>query len=251
MSVYVCLTHDVDTIFRSAREVFARRSRFSRADILKHLFRVSNLYNNIYRICEVEDAYKLRSTFFIPVNLFPIEKMLDEIKYLRDGGWEVGFHSVIENIQPFSIVKMSLEFLEEEFSLKVYGVRAHYLRVNNDIIRMYSKLGLIYDSSYRVESLDSKGFLKLPEGLWELPIAIMDTDVFGRLMLSEKSAWKYITAKIEKLVKSGYKVITILFHQESFRMKGGRLYSRLIDWLWEKEYTMGSCYNYLKAEDLI
>ena len=251
MSTYICLTHDVDTVFRSIREVFARRNRFSKIGILKHLFRIDNLYNNIYKICEIEDTYKLRSTFFIPVNLFPLERISNEIKYLREGGWEIGFHSVIENIQPFSIIKMSLEFLEEEFSLKIYGVRSHYLRVSSDVIRMYLKLGLIYDSSYRVESLETNGVLKLPEGLWEFPIAIMDADVFGRLMLSEEKAWKYITAKIEKLIKNGYKVITILFHQESFRMKGGRLYSKLLDWLWEREYTMGSCYNYLKAESLI
>ena len=45
----ICLTHDADSVRRPSLHVLKRRSRFASLDILRHVLRIDNLYNNSHR----------------------------------------------------------------------------------------------------------------------------------------------------------------------------------------------------------
>ena len=239
--MYAVLTHDIDSIKRPLRHILRVRSRFGLGDLLRHVLGLTNLYYNVNLILDFEDQLGARSTFFLPVFLFPITEILDDIKALIREGWEVSLHAVIEGIQREGLIRMQLEFLRDLLGFSPRGVRSHYLVINDEVLRIYASLGLDYDSSFRVESLGRWDPVVTKYGILEIPIGIMDADLFGRLHLSEESAWRYIVRKVERAKEEGARFIVFLFHQESFRMKGGRLYSRLLWWLHEKEFHFLRC----------
>jgi len=240
MKPTIVLTHDSDSIHKPLSHVLARKKRFRLVDIVKHAIGVTNLYNNFTLMAEAEEKLGYRSTIFIPVGLFSLDDIVDLLKTLQKDGWEIGYHPVISSNQTFSLLKMGLEYLNY-LGLHIKGVRAHYLITSQKLLEYYSKLGLIYDSSMRAEELGTYNTVKLKD-IVEIPVALMDADVFGRLMIqNEEKAFKYILWKLSQAEKDNAKYFTLLFHQEALRMRGGRLYFKLLEYLHEKEYSVKKC----------
>jgi len=235
--VNIILTHDVDSIIRPFKHVWQRRKRFKIKDILLAALKIKNLYNNIEEIISLEDKYGYRSVFFIPVFLFDIEEIIDVIKQVRKQGWEIQLHYVHEPNQYTGLFKMQKEYFEKEIG-PVEGVRVHMLVLNKDILAMFQKEGIKYDSTLRAETANTYDPFPIMEKLLEIPIGIMDADIFGRLRLNERKALKYILWKIEKAKLEGARSFTMLFHQESFSMKGGRIYKEVIKYIFSKEYNV-------------
>ncbi len=245
--VNVILTHDADSISKPLLHILRNRKRFSFLELISHIFGFLNLYNNFNNIIELEEDVGVKSTFFIPAFLFPLEDIIDYLRSMEKEGWEIGFHAVIEPVQREGLLKMQFDYLRQFLGFEIYGVRAHYLIYDEKILAYYDKLGLKYDSSIRCETVNRWNPYNFENfSLVEFPITIMDADLFGRLHMSEKSAWKYITWKINKAISEGAEFIVLLFHQESFRMKGGRLYSKLLWWLHEHNYELLKCIDAYK-----
>ena len=234
----VILTHDVDSIKKPLRHVLKVRKRFSIRDVIKHILGLKNLYNNIEDVMALEDTYGFRSTFFIPVDLFPLLEIEDILKELVRGGWEVGLHYVVESVQNRALMKIKKEFLQSIVG-KVLGVRMHQLLVNIELLKIAKDLGLVYDSSYRAYEIGKFSPIVMECGILEIPIGIMDTDLFGRLMMDERKAIKYIVSKVEEAREEG--IITLLFHQESIHMKGGRIYRDILEYIHRHEYKTLTC----------
>ncbi len=229
----VILTHDIDSIKKPFKHIWQRRERFTLKDLTLAALGIKNLYNNIEEIVALEDKYGFRSTFFVPVFLFNLNEILDILKKIQKDGWEVQLHYVHEPIQHQGLFKMQKMFFEKHLG-KVKGVRSHMLIINKDILEMFRREGIIYDSSYRSETLGTFNPILINKNLVEIPVGLMDADIFGRLKLGEKQAWKYILWKIKRAEKNGAKYFTILFHQESYKMKGGKLYKKLVEYIAEK-----------------
>ena len=236
----IILTHDVDSINKPFKHIWARRKRFGARDLILAALKLKNIYNNIEDVIAKEDEYGFKSTFFVPTNLFNLLEIIDVLKRLVKDGWEVQLHYVYESIQPEGLFVMQKEFFEKYLG-KVLGVRTHMLMINEKLIKLFKKEGLIYDSSYRIETVRRYDPFLIDENFIEIPIGIMDADMFGRLKLGEKDAWKYILWKIRKAEEEKAEYFTILFHQESYRMKGGRLYKDLLKFLAEKGYKSMRC----------
>jgi len=236
----VVLSHDVDSVKRPLSHILARRKRFAAKDLLKHFLKITNLYNNFSIMADAEEKLGYRSTIFVPVGLFSLDEVLDTLKSLEKEGWEIGYHPVVSGNQTYGLLKLGLDYLKY-LGFNVKGVRAHYLIYTPSLLDCYRRLGILYDSSLRAEEA-GKYSPFVEKGLVELPIGLMDADVFGRLMVSDESkAWKYIMWKLSLVEKSGERVFVVLFHQEALRMRGGRLYFRLLEYLHEKEYTVCKC----------
>jgi len=234
----VILTHDVDSIKKPLRHILKVRKRFSIRDIIKHVIGLKNLYNNIEDLIALEDTYGFRSTFFVPVDLFPILEIEDILKELVKSNWEVGLHYVVESSQNRALMKIKKEFLQSIVG-KVLGIRVHQLLVSTKLLGIAKDLGLAYDSSYRAYEIGRFSPIVMKCGILEIPIGIMDTDLFGRLMMNERKAIKYVISKIEEARKEG--VITLLFHQESMYMKGGRIYRDILEYIYRHEYKTLTC----------
>ena len=167
----IILTHDVDSIIRPFKHVWQRRKRFKIKDILLAALKIKNLYNNIEEIVSLEDKYRYRSVFFIPVFLFDIEEIIDVIKQIRKQGWEVQLHYVHEPNQYTGLFKMQKEYFEKEIG-PVEGVRVHMLVINKDILAMFQKEGIKYDSTLRAETANTYDPFPIMEKLLEIPIGI-------------------------------------------------------------------------------
>jgi len=241
----IILTHDADSIKKSFKHIWQRRDRFSGGDILLSALKARNLYNNIEDIVALEDSHGFHSTFFIPTFLFDIDEIVDSLKSIKKSGWEVQLHYVNEPTQPYGLFQVQKEYFEHRLG-SLEGVRTHNLVGNNEILEMFRKAGIIYDSSYRRETVGTYDLYKIKGQLIEIPIGVMDTDVFGRLMLKEKEASKYILWKIREAMERKAEYFSVLFHQESYRMKGGRLYRELVDYLDRKVFQVVRCVDAVK-----
>ncbi len=239
--MYIVLTHDVDSVRRPLRHVLARWRRFSIGDLVKHILHLENLYNNFEELATIEDSIGSRSTIFVPVQLFPIDEIKDILKRLIRDGWEIQLHYVYEPVQPESLFKLQKTYLENELGIRVQGVRVHNLIINDTILKTYEKENIIYDSTYRAESLETYSPKYIRKKIIELPVGVMDADLFGRLHMSEDKAVKYVLRKVENAKKNNEKTFVILFHQESLRMKGGRIYGYIIRELYERGYELMRC----------
>ena len=135
----VGLSHDVDSVKRSLRHVWRARGRFTVKQLVSHFLGVRNLYDNFTDLMELEERLGVRSTFFIPTVLFNVEEVEDHLKSLVKGGWEVGFHFVVEGSQLKSLIKMERRLLEETTGVEVAGVRTHNLAVDERLLKMYEE----------------------------------------------------------------------------------------------------------------
>ena len=57
----------------------------------------------------------------------------------------------------------------------------------------------------------------------------MDAYLFTYMGLTEKTIVKFVLETMEKLFASGVQIITLLWHDNSIMMKGGRVYSDLME----------------------
>jgi hypothetical protein len=237
----IILTHDADSIYKPLDHIFARRTRFTEKDLKEAEKGTLNLYNNIEDIVHLEAELGFRSTFFIPTFLFNLYTLIDTLNTIKREGTELQLHYVHEDHPQFGgLFVIQKSFFSTLFD-EARGVRCHNLWVTPPLLALFKEHRLIYDSSYRAETVSTVEPYQLPEGLIEIPIGIMDTDLFGRLHLTENEAWKYILKDLDKAKAHRATYFTLLFHQESFRMKGGRLYAKLLKHLAEEGYECIRC----------
>ena len=223
------LSHDADSIRRPFKHIWRIRRRFTRRQLIAHALGLKNLYDNFSDIMELEESLGVRSTFFIPVILFDLSEIEDTLKELLRGGWEIGLHFVVEPYQRAALVEIEKDWLEQLLSAPLLGVRTHNLAIDERLMVIYARKGFLYDSSYRMEEVGRSTPYKHEAGLFEIPIGVMDADLFGRLKLSEEKAVRYVEHKIARASERGERAFTVLFHQEAFSMRGGRIYGRLLE----------------------
>jgi len=240
----IILTHDVDSLSKPISHVLKRWRRFAFKDLLMHVLSLKSLYNNLSELERLEDRYDYRSTIFVPVVFFPISDISSQLSKMAEDGWEIALHFIVEGFQLRSLIKMEKERLNALVG-NIHGVRTHMLTISEKLLEEYCQAGFKYDSSIRAEECGRYEAHKICGDMNEIPIGLMDADIFGRLNMNENEAWSYILSKIENAEKKGEKQFTILFHQESLRMRGGRLYNKLLEYLNENSYKVSKCLDAL------
>lgn len=247
------LTHDVDKITETRRHVWSIRDRFSKSDLLRGLIKPSAIYCNIHKVMAIEDAQDVRSTFFLSTDLYSLEDVIDVGLQLQKQGWEIAFHLVydeyLKRTHDPEHVKRKKILMEKTLKTNIVGVRNHYLvHFGEPTFNMQKKAGFKYDSSIRIN--DAK--FKLPyqplEGFYEVPLTIMDSDLWGVWKLTEKEGWNYITKRLEEVERvSGIFVFNA--HQCSFRMRGGRLYGKLVREVVNRGFKVMRCVDLVNMLD--
>ena len=236
---YLIMTHDVDWPRNGpgTAHILARQNRFDAGIIRKVVNEGFNPYYGVPTIMEVEERFGVRSTFFFRPEYddgSPVQQYEDTIKELVKNGWEVGLHA--NNTSSVGEVVAEKEALESVLGKPVYGSRVHYLRVSANTFSNLAEAQIKYDSSltYEKEKINPKntGF-QFENGLVVFPITFMDAYLFTYMGLTEKTVTKFIIKKIEELFASGVQMLTLLWHDNSVMMKGGRAYSGLMEKLVE------------------
>lgn len=237
--VAVCLSHDVDNIERPLEHVLKVKERFEKADFDKAMKGRLSLYNNIKLISKNEGDHGLRSTFYLLSANYPLAGLRETARILGSRGWEFGLHGDFGTHDSEQEMKKAVERFTDGLGSQPRGVREHYLRFDyGSSWRIMEASGFDYDTT--LGNSDSLGF-KLglatpfhppdlgwkPMRLLELPLSLMDTTIWGYLKKGEEEGFAEVFRSMQ-MVEEVEGLFTLLWHQEAVRMKGGRVYWRIL-----------------------
>jgi peptidoglycan/xylan/chitin deacetylase (PgdA/CDA1 family) len=234
-----CVTHDVDNVRRPMAHILRRANRFSFPDMVLALLGLKSLYNNIDLISDLEAKQSLRSSFYFLSKNYDLRALAPTARRLVESGWEVGLHGDFGTHDSMEAMRDAVTILSSAFGKRPVGLREHYLHFDyGRTWEIAQSLGFIYDST--VGNRDRLGFrvglctpFHPPDSGWkqmkvvELPLVLMDTTLWGYLGRSEKEGEMDFLSLLDQ-VKRVSGLMTLLWHQESVRMKGGRIYPRLL-----------------------
>jgi len=243
--IFVFLSHDVDWGREGApvAHIMARKERFDE-EVLRNCAS-NNPYFNFPEYMEIEEKFGVRSTFFfrtyVPNAPFPppayrVEKYGEEIKALVKGGWEIGLHMDPSSHTKIELMKKEKQALEDVAGIPIVGNRVHYT-MNNDVLhRNLQEVGFKYDSSAKFsrETIVERdfGYFK-DDRLIVFPMTIMDALAFNYLAASEDDVVKLVKKVVgmcDKLPQKE-KIITIVWHDCVLKMKKGRRYPEVLEYL--------------------
>ena len=234
---YIFLSHDVDWRLQGPpiEHILERKDRFEQE--LFENTKPENLYRNIPEYMEIEEKFDVRSTFFFRTfyengNVLDYE---DDIKQLQKLDWEIGLHTNPSSINDLDKIRLEKEKLESISGKQIIGNRVHYLNYNSELPEKLEKLGFSYDSSlrYSKDRIDDKemGYSRI-NGIIEFPVTLMDAYLFTYMKIQEDK----IISEFQKTLDLGRSlsennVISVLWHDNVLKMKGGRMYKQILEFL--------------------
>jgi peptidoglycan/xylan/chitin deacetylase (PgdA/CDA1 family) len=242
------ITHDVDWPLNGpgTSHILARRERFDPDIVNRVVTEGFNPYYGVPAVMEIEERFGIRSTFFFRPKYDDgsrVNEYASTIKTLIEHGWEVGLHA--NNTATLDEVISEKKALEQVVGGPVYGSRAHYLKLTRNTFSNLAKAQIKYDSSlmYEKRKIDVKnsGFL-FKNGLVVFPVTFMDAYLFTYLNLTEETIVEFVLKTLKKLFASGVQIMTLLWHDSSIMMKGGRSYSKIL-----RELTSNLNITFLKG----
>ncbi len=232
----IFMSHDVDWP-RSGpgiEHILGRSDRFDETIIQRVRNENFNPYHGIPYIEEIEREFKVRSTFFFrPMydDSQSVEPYEDEIKDLLKNGWEVGLH--VNDAGTLDSIIREKEALESVTGSTILGSRVHYLRISQDKTSLLHEAGFSYDSSLTFSKdrfdLRNTGYISEKSGLIVFPITFMDAYLFSYCGLSEDNVVEFMVSNLANAETHGVRFVTILWHDNSILMRGGRAYRTLLE----------------------
>ena len=228
------VTHDVDWPLNGpgAQHVLDRRDRFPPEIINRVVEEGFNPYNGIAKVMEIEEQFGISSTFlFRPKydNGCEVNEYAQTIRTLLAGGYEVGLHA--NDTSTLEQVTLEKRMVERAAGAQIFGCRIHYLKVLDSTFSNLTQAGIKYDSSLMFDrkNVDPKNTGHLvKDGLVVFPITFMDAFLFTYTGLNEETIIPYIIKNIDRLYAAGARILTLLWHDNSVFMRGGRAYGELI-----------------------
>ena len=238
---YIFLSHDVDWRRQGppVEHVLARRDRFE--PVIFDKTKPEDLYRNIPEYMELEEKFDIRSTFFFRT-LYEngnIDDYEDDIETLQKGNWEIGLHTDPQSVNDIEKIRLEKKKLESITKKPIIGNRVHFLNYNSELPVKLKELGFFYDSSLRhsKDKIDKKemGYSKI-DNLIEFPVTLMDAYLFTHMGLEEEG----IIPEFEKTLELGrnfsdQNVISVIWHDNVLKMKGGRMYEKILEFLTSQE----------------
>ena len=234
---YIFLSHDVDWRRQgpNVEHVQARKDRFD-SKIFDNT-KPEELYRNIPEYMELEEKLGIRSTFFFRT-LYEngnVDDYEDDIQTLQKGNWEIGLHTDPKSVKDIKKIKQEQEKLESLTRKPIIGNRVHFLNYNSELPKKLNELGFLYDGSLRhsKDKIDEKemGYSKI-DGLIEFPVTLMDAYLFTHMGIKEEG----IIPEFKKTIEIGrnfsdVNVISVIWHDNVLKMKGGRMYKKILEFL--------------------
>jgi peptidoglycan/xylan/chitin deacetylase (PgdA/CDA1 family) len=244
---YIFLSHDVDWRKQgpSLEHILSRRDRFEPK--LFEKTKAEDLYYNIPEYIEIEEKFDIRSTFFFRT-FYENGDVLDyedDIKQLHKSNWEIGLHTDPSSIDDLDKIRLEKEKLEKVTGNQIIGNRVHFLNYNPELLNKLEKLGFIYDSSLRhsKDRIDEKemGYSKI-HGIIEFPVTLMDAYLFTYMKIQEDK----IISEFQKTLDLGRSlsennVISVIWHDNVLKMKGGRMYKQILEFLTSQDDVEIKC----------
>ena len=234
---YIFLSHDVDWRRQGPPidHILERRDRFSKEIFDKT--KPEDLYRNIREYMEIEERFDIRSTFFFRTNYEngSIDEYEDDIKQLQRSNWEIGLHTDPSSVDDLEKIQREKEKLEMITGKPIIGNRVHFLNYNSELPGKLEKLGFLYDSSLRhsKDRIDEKEMgHSIIDGIFEFPVTLMDAYLFTHMKIKEDG----LIPEFKKALDIGrnisdHNVISVIWHDNVLKMKGGRMYAKILEFL--------------------
>ena len=234
---YIFLSHDVDWRKQGPplEHILSRKDRFEPE--LFEKTKPEDLYHNIPEYMEIEEKFDIRSTFFFRT-FYENGDVLDyedDIKQLQKSNWEIGLHTDPSSIDDLDKIRSEKEKLESIINKQIVGNRVHFLNYNSELPNKLEKLGFSYDSSLRhsKDRIDEKemSYSRI-NGIVEFPVTLMDAYLFTYMRIREDK----IISEFQKTLNLGRSlsennVISVIWHENVLKMKGGRMYKQILEFL--------------------
>jgi len=234
---YIFLSHDVDWRKQGPplEHILARKDRFEPE--LFEKTKPEDLYRNIPEYMEIEEKFGVRSTFFFRTfyENGDVLDYKDDIKQLQKSNWEIGLHTDPSSIDNLDKIRLEKEKLESITGKQIVGNRVHFLNYNPELPNKLEKLGFNYDSSLRhsKDRIDEKemGYSRT-HGIIEFPVTLMDAYLITCMKIREEK----IISEFQKTLDIGRSlsennVISVIWHDNVLKMKGGRMYKQILEFL--------------------
>ena len=234
---YIFLSHDVDWRRQGPPidHILERKDRFDK-DVFDKT-KPEDLYRNIPEYMEIEERFGIRSTFFFRTiyENGNINEYEDDIKQLQQSNWEIGLHTDPSSIDDLEKIQHEKEKLELITGKPIIGNRVHFLNYNSELPSKLKKLGFLYDSSLRhsKDQIDEKEMgHSIIDGVFEFPVTLMDAYLFTHMKIKEDG----IIPEFKKALDIGQNlsddnVISVIWHDSVLKMKGGRMYNKILEFL--------------------
>ncbi len=236
--VTVFLSHDIDYSKKGPplEHIVARKDRFDSTEFSNFEADKVSLYYNIPDLMDMEERAGIRSTlFFRPAyETGDLESYEDDIHELIRRGWEVGLHVN----DPVNVIAEK-KILETIAKQEIYGCRVHFLRWNKAMYSVLQKLGIKYDSSvcFYKDRLDPENMRFLVwDGILVFPITLMDAYMFTYMKIPEERILSLVSEAL-KMTREEGNLMTILWHDSSIKMIGGRKYKEVLEYLTSQEFV--------------
>ncbi len=235
---YIFLSHDVDWRRQGAPidHILARKDRFDK-DTIENSAKI-NPYYNIPDYMAIEEKFGIRSTFFFRTNYENgnFEDYQDDICSLIKGGWEVGLHTDPSSVKDKAKILEEKTKLEKLTKTNLQGNRVHYLGFDDGLPKKLEELGFLYDSSTRSskDKIDKSVMGHHKSGaLIEFPITLMDAYMFTYMKINEEQIIPTFKQTLDYGRKAcpDFNIITVIWHDNVLKMKGGRMYEAILEYL--------------------
>lgn len=228
----VIISHDVDHLYLSehlfdgvqlklfARSVLERMNQVISAgeygkrldDLLK------NQWHHVDELMDFDEANKIPSTFFFAMAKgkglnYSRGAVIPVINRVVQRGFDCGVHGIAFEDQQ----KISSEYLafKEICGISGFGIRMHYLRMDENTLEKFDQVGYLFDSSEYAD----KAPYRIGK-MWEFPLHIMDSNEFYQGNSVQKEKIEGIIEKtrnrILKLEQENIPYLTLLFHDRYY-----------------------------------
>jgi peptidoglycan/xylan/chitin deacetylase (PgdA/CDA1 family) len=277
----VCLTHDVDRPYKTYQGPYYAVTDRDLSQ-LRSLFSSNRPYWQFEEIMALEEDLGVRSTFFFlnERNLFrekPLrewvhptnwklfagrydltdDEIIDVIRKLDAGGWEIGLHGSYESYDDPDRLRTEKETLERVLGKPITGGRQHYLRLDRPRTwEIHRDIGMQYDAS--LGSTDRYGFqhgygLRRPfdDAFVVFPLTAMEVALMERDMDLGTAVERGRTLLRE--ARRNDAVATLLWHPRFFNEDEfdgyRRLYVDLVEYAQDLGAWVGPCETLLRRTD--
>ena len=281
----VCLTHDIDQIYRPLyKKMYYAFDDMRMGDAahikynFKRLFDKKYPLENIDFILVVERKYGANSSFYFLTlenwekdynySVGDLHDMFDSI--IHNNG-EIGLHGGHNAFTSYEKMKSEKDRLEEATGEHIVGYRNHYLKFDvPETWHNLVKCGFIYDTTYGyVDYIGFRNNLCYPFmpydihtnkeiDIIEVPLVVMDCSMFDKdyMGIGYWAAYKLTKLLIDH-VRAVDGVFTLSWHNSYMTegSKGARLYEDILKYCYDNDAWMTNCKNvvelYKKQDKII
>lgn len=251
----VCLTHDIDTVYRPLRSKGLEVIKALKAGDLSQAGRIIPQMRskkhpewNFEEIIKLEESYDACSSFYFMAlekgereYAYAIEDLEQEMCSIQDKGCEIGLHGGCDAYRDLDSLKREKQHLESVLNQKVVGYRNHYLKFRvPETWELLERAGFLYDTTLGYP--DCIGFRNgmchpfqpfnintaRKMEILEIPLVVMDLTVLSYMRLNEKLIWERIE-HLFNVAERYHGVITILWHNSSTTGTSLRLYRKILE----------------------